>query len=126
MKIGIDLGGSHIAIGVIDNNNCIIEKKETRILKEHRENIKNIIEDYIINNVNKLQEKYDITKIGIAIPGTVDDKKIIKSVNLGVENYNIVDAINKKINLPIKIKNDAKCAALAESRLGAIKEFKRT
>ena len=26
MKVGIDLGGSHIAIGVIDENKCIIEK----------------------------------------------------------------------------------------------------
>ena len=36
MKIGIDLGGSHIAIGVIDNKNCIIEKTEKRILKENK------------------------------------------------------------------------------------------
>ena len=31
MKIGIDLGGSHIAIGVVDNNNELIEKVEKAV-----------------------------------------------------------------------------------------------
>ena len=30
MKIGIDLGGSHIAIGVMDDKGCIVEKREER------------------------------------------------------------------------------------------------
>lgn len=34
MKIGIDLGGSHIAIGVVDNQGRIIEKQEKRLLKK--------------------------------------------------------------------------------------------
>ena len=40
MKIGIDLGGSHIAIGVIDDNLKIIEQMERRILAEEKENTK--------------------------------------------------------------------------------------
>ena len=76
--------------------------------------IKKTIEETIIDNVKEYQNNYKITEIGIAIPGTVNQNKIIKSVNLGLKDYNIVDAINKEINLPIKIRNDAKCAALAE------------
>lgn len=125
MKIGIDLGGSHIAIGVIDNKNCIIEKTEKRILKENKNCIKNIIEDYIINNVKELEEKYNVTEIGIAVPGTIKEGKIIKSVNLGLENYNIIECLNKEIKQPIKIRNDAKCAALAENKIGTIKGFDR-
>ena len=37
MKIGIDLGGSHIAIGVIDGNGRILEKTEKRLLSKDRE-----------------------------------------------------------------------------------------
>ena len=33
MNIGIDLGGSHIGVGVIDNKNFIIEKVENRRIK---------------------------------------------------------------------------------------------
>ena len=47
MKIGIDLGGSHIAVGVIDYNGNVLSKKEVQILKEDENNIKDIIENYI-------------------------------------------------------------------------------
>ena len=33
MKIGIDLGGSHVAIGVVDNKGKIVEKVQKRIMK---------------------------------------------------------------------------------------------
>lgn len=126
MKLGIDLGGSHIAIGVVDDSGKILEKAERRILGEEKQDIINFIENYIIENVEKFCSKYEISSIGIAIPGTVNNVSIIKSVNLGLENYNIVERLQEKINLPIKIKNDAKCAALAENTYGALKSYSRS
>ena len=126
MKVGIDLGGSHIAIGVIDNKNFIIEKIEKRLMTKEKKDIKNFIEDYIVQNIKELLKKYKITEIGIAVPGTISENKIIKSVNLSVENYNLVENLKRKIDLPIKIRNDAKCAAIAESKIGALKDYKRS
>lgn len=126
MKIGIDLGGSHIAIGVVNDENFIVEKVEKRILNEEKENIENCIESYIIKNVKEFCEKYEICEMGIAVPGTVCGNEIVKSVNLGVENYNLIENLNKEINLPIRMKNDAKCAAIAESIIGDLKDYKRS
>ena len=56
MKIGIDLGGSHIAIGVINNENFIVEKVEKRLLSKEKKTIKISIENYIIENVKKLNK----------------------------------------------------------------------
>lgn len=126
MKIGIDLGGSHIAIGVIDDKGYIVEKIEKRLLSKDKKNIKETIENYIIKNTNELMSKYKIKEIGIAVPGTIKDGIILKSVNLGVSNYNIIDNLQKEINLPIKIRNDAKCAAIAENKIGALKEYSRS
>ena len=126
MKIGIDLGGSHIAIGIVDDKNCIIEKVEKRLLSEEKKDFKRAVEEYIVENVNKLNEKYKISEIGIAVPGTIEGDKIIKSVNLGVENYNFVDNLKKGINIPIKIRNDAKCAAIAECKIGCLKDYSRS
>lgn len=126
MKIGIDLGGSHIAIGVINKDGFIVEKVEKRLLAKDKKDIRTAIESYIIENVKDLKEKYKITEIGIAVPGTIYKTEILKSVNLGVENYNLIEKIKTEINLPITIRNDAKCAAIAESRLGALKNYKRS
>ena len=126
MKVGIDLGGSHIAIGVVDDNGKILEKVEKRILGDEKQDIINFIENYIVENVKNFSLKYDISSIGIAIPGTVNNVSIVKSVNLGLENYNIVESLQEKLNLPIKIKNDAKCASIAENEYGALKNYSRS
>ena len=126
MKIGIDLGGSHIAIGVVDSKGVIIEKKERRILAKEKQDICSFIENYIEENVKEFTKKYKITSIGIAIPGTINKTTIIKSVNLGLENYNIVEKLKENITIPIKIKNDAKCAALAENKFGSLKKYSRS
>lgn len=126
MKIGIDLGGSHIAIGVVNNKGMIIEKTEKRILDKEKERILDVIEQYITVHVNTLAQKYKITNVGIAIPGTIEKGKIIKSVNLGIENYAIVEKLQKNLQIPIQIQNDAKCAAIAEDKYGILKSYQRS
>ena len=125
MKIGIDLGGSHIGIGIVDEKGYVIEKSEKRIIEKDRKNIKNIIEKYITEKVRDIIEENEITEIGIAIPGTISNEKVIKSVNLGLKNYPIVKKLQENINLPIKIANDCRCAAIAENRYGALKKYSR-
>ena len=126
MKIRINLGGNHNEIGVIDDKDYIVEKAEKRLLSKDKKDIKTSIETYIVKNVKELMEKYKIKEIGIAVPGTIKSTEIIKSVNLGVKNYNLVENLKKEINLPIKIRNDAKCAAIAENKMGALKDYKRS
>ena len=75
--------------------------------------------------MNILQQ-YKITEMGIAIPGTVRNETVVKSVNLGLKNYNIVKKLQEKIQVPINIRNDAKCAALAENTYGALKSYDRS
>lgn len=125
MKIGIDLGGSHIAIGVVDKNGKILEKVEKKLKGIVTKEVRKVIEETIVENVKKFSKEYKITQMGIAIPGTVTKEEIIKSVNLGLKNYKIIDELKRKIDIPIKIRNDAKCAAIAESTYGSLKQYKR-
>ncbi len=136
MKVGIDLGGSHIGIGLVDENGIIIKKDQKRITNAEKEDknksIHEYIEDYIVENIEKFSKEYEIELIGMSIPGTMNKTTIIKSVNLGIENYNIVDKLKEKLNkkgfsgIPIKIRNDAKCAAIAENTYGCLKKYKRS
>ena len=125
MKIGIDLGGSHIAIGIVDRNGKILEKVEKKLRGVDTKELKKIIINTIIENIDKFSKDYEITEVGIAIPGTVTENEVIKSVNLGLKNYKIIEELKEKINLPIKIRNDAKCAAIAESTYGSLKNYRR-
>ena len=125
MKIGIDLGGSHISIVVVDKDGKILDKRDKHLRGIAKRLIKPTIEETIISNIKEYQKNYKITEIGIAVPGSVKNDKILKSVNLGLKDYDLVGVIKKEIDLPIKIRNDAKCAALAESKYGALKKYNR-
>ena len=128
MKIGIDIGGSHVAVGLIDLNGKIICKSEEdfaiNFKKTKRE--EQLI-DIIIKQIGYVLDKknIDITKIsliGIAVPGMVSESKILKAENLHINNFDIVSEINKYYNVPIKLRNDAKCAALAEREYGSLRK----
>lgn len=149
MKVGIDIGGSHIAIGVVENEK-IIEKIEKLWTKEDKQNIKESVVNYIVETVKELLKKYTIESIGIGLPGTQKNGVIISSGKLEIENFPIIKKLQEKINIsiidkqeektstpiinklqermemPIKIKNDAKCAAIAEDRYGYLKEYTRS
>ena len=123
MKIGIDIGGSHIAIGVVDSNGRIVEKIEKSWTNDEKQNIKKSIEEYIKENYKNLDKKYSIEKVGMSIPGNSKDGVVLTSGNLGVRDYNIANRLQKEISVPITIRNDAKCAAIAENIYGCLKEY---
>ena len=129
MKIGIDIGGSHVGTGLINLNGRIIAKEEQDLDNEVKdENYSKKLLDTIIETITKILEKKkidikEISLIGIAVPGTVSDTHIIKADNLHIKNFNIVSEINKYFNIPIILRNDAKCAAIAEKEYGNLKKY---
>jgi len=89
MKIGIDIGGSHIAVGLVENNGNIVVKKEKNINSEDRKNIEKFIEETIAIAINEILRNNeikveDIEMIGIACPGTSKDGVIVKAENLKI------------------------------------------
>ena len=126
MRIGIDIGGSHIGIGLVDINGKIIEKEEKNIIWDKCFDIKKFIETEIITVITNwaTEKNYNIESIGIGIPGIVKDGEVKYSVNLGISDYNLEKILKKHFQqYNIKIKNDAKCAGLAEKKIGALKTY---
>ena len=129
MKIGIDIGGSHVGIGLINLNGRIIAKEEQDMSNEIADkNYSKKLVETIIQLIEKILEDTktnikDISLIGIAVPGTVSDTHIIKAKNLHINNFNIVSEINNYFNIPIVLRNDAKCAAIAEKEYGSLKKY---
>jgi len=117
--IGIDLGGTNLRIGLFNEKGEIINEQSRPTEAEKGP-------EYTINNmadaINDLKSQYDIKAVGIGSPGPLSPSKgiIIEPPNLpGWVNVPIVDMLEEKIGLPVKLENDANAAALAEATLGA-------
>ena len=87
---------------------------------EEKSNLENVLVDKIKNNAIPFIGE-DIVNIGIACPGTISNGTIIKAGNLGIKNFNLSDKL--QLNVPIKIENDGKCAAIAEKKIGMLKSY---
>ncbi len=118
--IGIDVGGSKIAIGVIDNSGYIIAQKsfETPINND----------DFIALLKDALPPfiaQFSPVSIGIGVPGWVEDGVVVFAPNLPFLNeIPLKSIVESAFALPTFIANDANCAALCEHHFGSLKGFK--
>lgn len=127
MKIGIDLGGSHIEVGLVYEGK-ILDSIDKNFKKEEMSSIKDVIVENSISMIKKICKKQkidlkDIESIGIAAPGLVSKRAIIKSSNLGLYDFELCQILETNLGIPARIRNDAKCAAIAEKEYGALKNY---
>ena len=125
--IGIDLGGTNIAVGLCDESLNIIDKDSvptlgTRPGEEIVKDMAKLTEEIIRRNGLTVN---DIEYVGIASPGTANGKTGVVEYanNLPFKNFPIADLFKKF--LPVKrviIDNDANAAALGEALAGAAKD----
>ncbi len=123
INVGIDLGGSHVAIGIVDKNGKILDQYEKDFTVEEKKDLINVATKYIIENINMLKKQYSFSKFGIGVAGAISNGIILKSVNLGIVNYNIKQKLEEATKVKVIVKNDAKCAAIAEYKFGDCNKY---
>ena len=127
MRIGVDVGGSHIGLGLVNKDGKLVLKAE-KDYDKIQEDMSNIVLETIIELINKIIDNNDVKKeeiesIGIAFPGTVSETTVIKAENLGIDDFEVVKKLKKHFDVPIHLENDAKCAAIAEKEFGSLKNY---
>jgi glucokinase len=114
---GIDIGGSHIGIGLLDNSCAILGERSVDIDKHVTPDQ---VVELIFNACNELLDTVtgDIVSIGIGCPGASKDGILIAASNLPeFKNVPLVDMISRKFsNVPTVLLNDANAALSAELR----------
>ena len=121
MNIGIDVGGSHIAIGLVDNKNEIILKKEHNWTEEEKIDLLKSVEEYSKQYIREILEKNDnITKIGIGFPSANIIDGVVTKYG---KTMNLPKILSEEFNIPTFLKNDVKCSALCEKNIGSLKEY---
>ncbi|MCZ0704061.1 glucokinase [Natronobacillus azotifigens] len=121
--LGVDIGGTTVKIGVIQENGDIIEKWE--ILTNISSGATSIPSDIWTSIEGKLVElnidNTDIIGIGVGAPGFVQTETgiVAEAVNLGWKDFKLADKLNTLSNLPVYVDNDANIAALGENWKGS-------
>ena len=121
--IGVDLGGTKIstALSTLEGN-ILSQTVVPTNAKEGEEAVLNRIIGTIEEVIHGAEvNAEDIQAIGIGSPGPLDAAKgtIITTPNLPFKNYNVVQPINDKFNIPVYLDNDANVAAIGEFMFGA-------
>lgn len=121
MYIGIDLGGTNIAAGLVTEKGEMIAKASVPTASERPT-------DEIVKDMAALSErlmadnglsKNDIKAVGIGCPGTIDHEtgEVVYSNNIKMDRYPLSEVFRKYLDLPVRVDNDANCAALGEYKV---------
>lgn len=121
-RIGVDVGGTGIQVGVIDENLKILSEGSipTQTTISFSEQVEKIVSCVIETSESAGLSRDKIESVGVGIPGIANQNtgEIIKCTNMGWNHVPFRDEFKKHLNVPVFIDNDANVAALAESVAG--------
>lgn len=116
--IGIDVGGTKVLGGVVDEGGKILATARKDTPQEGGKALTQAIADTAI----ELMSQYEVSSVGVSAAGFVsaDRTTILATPNIaGWNGVNLVHELFELIGLPIVIENDANAAAWGEAKFGA-------
>lgn len=127
-NIGIDLGGTNIKVGVVNENYEIIGRSSVRT------NMPRPAEEIVLSIADAVElackdagiQLSNVESIGIGTPGAASRKtgKVLYANNLGFYDFDLGSLLGAKIGKDIYVENDANAAAYGEVLAGAGKDYK--
>lgn len=127
--IGIDVGGTNLKAGLVDENGTILATTKMKIAQiSDQEELAKTMAD-MTRELAKAADvpMEEIASVGVGVPGTVEihSGSLLYSCNLTLKNVPLRRLFHKHLRMPLYIENDANCAALAEYFVGAGRGTKR-
>lgn len=129
--VGIDLGGTFIKGGIVDETGKILLVDKTPTEKEKGKDGADGVAKNIAALVQSLMERQglkntDVVGIGMGAPGMIDSQTgvVIYWNNMGWKDFALGEKLQALTGLPVKIANDANVAAIGEVKFGAARKFK--
>ena len=116
MKIGIDLGGTNMRVGLTDGATLVNSVIEPCPAKETEEVVLNQLKRQIAQLMSS-----DVTGIGIGVPSVVDS---VRGIVYNVANIpswkevHLKEQLEKEFGIPVAVNNDANCFALGVWKFG--------
>jgi glucokinase len=116
LVIGVDLGGTKVLAGLIDRDGNVGETIERPTVTSSQP----ALLDELAAVVRALPLS-GVAGVGFGIPSRIDHEHgvALGAVNIPIRDVRFAAEMERRLGLPVAVENDASCAALAESRLGA-------
>lgn len=117
LTIGVDVGGTKIAAGVVDDKGDILAMVRKPTPADDAASVLNSITEAI----EELRLAHDISAIGVGAPGFIDNSRssIIFAPNIRWRNEPLAMKLSTATGLPVVLENDANAAAWGEFKYGA-------
>ncbi|MDR3059884.1 MAG: ROK family protein, partial [Prevotella sp.] len=116
MRIGIDLGGTNVRMGVVNNGTIIKKIAERCKVDQPAEVVTNQLKEMLHQIMTP-----EVKSIGIGVPSVVDAEKGIVYNVMNIPSWKEVhlkDILEKEFNIPVFVNNDCNCFALGEYHFG--------
>ena len=118
LYIGIDLGGTNIAAGLVDEKGNILYKTSIPTKRERHwslivADMADVAKKVVVESGHDMSE---VAAVGIGCPGSIDKSRgvVVYSNNIVMHNVPVAEEFRKYIDLPVYLENDANAAALGE------------
>lgn len=122
-RLGVDIGGTSIKAGILDQNNSIIHKSSVKTPDTFEAAMK-ALADLVFAAIKDLGLSIsDFPCIGVGTPCSVipGTGKLVFANNTNWKNVSIKDELSQYIPIPLYFGNDANCAIFGETIAGAAK-----
>lgn len=117
LAIGVDLGGTKVAAGVVDESGAIIAETRRPTPTDSAE----AVIDAMADAITELRATYAAEAVGVGVPGFVNASRdvLLVTPNLPMSDLPVSRLLADRVGLPVVLENDANAAAWAEFRFGA-------
>jgi glucokinase len=118
--IGIDVGGTKIAAGVVDADGQLL----AAVRRDTPAQDVDAIETVIMHAVAELRSGHDVTAVGVAAAGYVDAARstVLFAPNVAWRDEPLKADLERRLDLPVLVENDANAAAWGEFRFGPARD----
>ncbi|MCI8970738.1 MAG: ROK family protein [Oscillibacter sp.] len=114
MYIGIDVGGTNLKAGLVDETGRIVKVERIPLEFQGPEHFAQTLAEL---SKTVMQEK--VRWVGVGLPGAVDGGDVLFTTNIPMENVPLEKFFRQHLDLPLLLGNDADCAAVGEFFGGA-------
>lgn len=114
MYIGIDVGGTNLKAGLVDETGRIVKVERIPLDFQGPEHFAQTLAE-----LSKTVMAEKVRWVGVGLPGAVDEGDVLFTTNIPMENVPLEKLFRRHLDLPLLLGNDADCAAVGEFFGGA-------